>query len=87
MSKLGSKCIIIADGALQKGLPLAQTKKKKEQSSEGAERKVEPEREEGNQEKEEEECGVEGLSCGALTMENTLSSTKEKANHLRGRFA
>lgn len=86
MSKLGSKCIIIADGALQKGLPLAQTKKKKEQSSEGAERKVEPGREEGNQE-EEEECGVEGLSCGALTMENTLSSTKEKANHLRGCFA
>ena len=89
MSKLGSKCLIVADAALQKGLTLAEKSKPKDGKSKDAKEKkeeeisstidVEPEGDEA-----EKPDTLEGLSCAALTWENTLTSTLEKAAKLKG---
>lgn len=38
----------------------------------------------GTGEEEGAGSGIEGLSCATLTWENSLSSTMDKADHLKG---
>lgn len=83
----------MADSAFQKGLPLVQSKKlsgcrrlsvqEEEKEEDG---KVDKDKGEGPGTGEEEGAGsgIEGLSCATLTWENSLSSTMDKADHLKG---
>lgn len=82
INKLSSKCLIMADNALKKGLRLVVSSK--ELSDDGAikvegEVKVEAEPPKG----EESGGGIENICCAALTWENTLSSTMDKIDHLK----
>lgn len=92
LTRLASKCLIIADSALQKGLPLARSKVHtghRRLSLQDTEETVtvKAEGEEAEKSEDVEDEGVEGLSCAALTWENTLSSTVDKADQLKGRVS
>lgn len=89
MDKLSSKCLIIADSALQKGLVV----QSKEQlgggrlgSGEGGKVKVEGD---GKVDTAGEEVGggLEKLSCVATTWKNSLSSTMDRIDHLKGEIS
>lgn len=84
----------MADYALQKGLPLVQTRDSDgiglqvggdaspKQGKEGAgdSLRIEQDQAEGGG----TESGIEGLPCAALTWELSISSTMDKADHLKG---
>lgn len=87
VDKLSSKCLIIADSALQKGLPVVMQSKEQQpvcarlsiQEDEGhveIDGKVDTEGEEVG--------GVERLSCVAMSWKNSLSSTMDRIDHLNG---
>ncbi len=80
-NKLGSKCLILADNALKKGLPLAKIKKPVER------RRLSLPGVPGMQVDIDELNGVEDISCAALTLEHTISHTMDKASHLKGMFS
>lgn len=98
LAKVGSKCLVVADAALQKGLPLAPNRGQQHPGC----RRLSMQQQEGSDEEErrdtavdktaEEETAevevdpdvVKGLSCAALKWENTLSSTMDKADQLKG---
>lgn len=87
MDKLSSKCLIIADKALQKGLPLVM--QGKEQKPICA-KKLSIQEDEGQMdgkvdtEGPEEVGGVERLSCIAMTWKTSLSSTMDRVDHFNG---
>lgn len=95
ISKLGNKCLIIADSTLQKGqLPLVMQTREVSGSprlsprdDSGGSGRVEGEREpkvEGGEGEDVCVAGVEGLPCAALTWEHSLSSTMDRVDHLKG---
>ena len=79
----------MADRALEKGLPLVEFKKQEKikrinlSTDEGSTlRETGVEHLEGTN--GEELGGLQGLSCAGLTWENTLSSTMDKIDQLKG---
>lgn len=89
LERVAGKCLIIADRALQKGLPLtkprasSRCRRLSTPLSEDSFVKVAVEGE-GERGEAVEPEGVEGLTCAALSWEHTLSSTMDKADQLKG---
>lgn len=91
MEKLGSKCLIVADSALQKGLPLVLPSKEQPGSGRPSVQEVDGsvkvEGDDGGMvDTEGEEVGdrIDRLSCVAMTWKNSLSSTMDRIDHFKG---
>lgn len=91
MEKLGSKCLVVADSALQKGLPVVVQSKEQAGSGrpsvQGVDGNIKVEGEDGSKvDAEGEDVGnrVDRLSCVAMTWNNSLSSTMDKIDHFKG---
>ena len=91
MDKLSSKCLIMADNTLEKGLSVVKQRKEEEpqlgsgrpSTQEGGGHHVKLE--DGKVDAEgEETVGVEGLSCAAMTWKNSLSNTIDRTDHWKG---
>ncbi len=71
--RLGDNCLLIADQTLRKGLPISEQKPETILTDTPDDNVVLPDK-----------PSVGYLSCGALTLEATISQTLAKATHIKG---
>ena len=81
IGKVANRCLLVADCAFQNGLPLTEESQAvvmTECQNEGSSIKLKVE-------DSEDLVGID-VSCAALTWENSLSSTMDRIDHLKGEF-